>query len=111
MLHRAGYYRLNAPSSRLASRPARPKYAEMSGIGESQNATTQRSGLVDEQAADVAAVEQVAVALVDFLETVAGGAQFVELEPAGPVQLEHPRYLVERVPAAEQRALDPLLHD
>jgi hypothetical protein len=45
---------------------------------------------VDEQAADVAAVEQVAVALVDVLQPVAGGDQLVELEPPGPVQLEQP---------------------
>ena len=61
----------------------------------------QRSGLVDEQAADVAAVEHVAVALVDVLQPIAGRDQFIELEPSGPVELEHPGDLVERVPAAE----------
>ena len=61
----------------------------------------QRSELVDEQAADVAAVEHVAVALVDVLQPIAGCDQFIELEPSGPVELEHPRDLVERVPAAE----------
>src|SRR5215510_12893920 len=67
------------------------------------------SGLVDHEAADVATVEHVAVALVEVLEAVPGGDELVQLELPGPVQLEQPRDRVERVAAAEQRALDPLL--
>src|SRR6202167_109208 len=68
-----------------------------------------RSGVVDEQAADVASVQHVPVALVDLVQRVPGGDKLVQLEPPGLVELEQPRDLVERVPAAEQRALDPLL--
>src|SRR6266568_7539155 len=121
MPHRAGSSRLAVTSCRLRPRALRPRAlrpraaqaagAQAAGGSGRGRSGRGRSGLVDEEAADVAAVEHVAVALVDVLEAVAGGDQLVELEPARPVQLEHPRYLVERVPAAEQRALDPLLHD
>src|SRR5215831_1846470 len=67
------------------------------------------SVVVDQESADVAAVQQVTVALVDLVEPVPGGDQLVQLEPAGAVQVEHQRDVVERVAAAEQRALQPLL--
>src|SRR5579859_108581 len=68
-----------------------------------------RSGFVNEQAADVAAVQHVPVALVDLVERVPVRDQLVELELPRLVQLEQLRDRVERVAAAEQRALDPLL--
>src|SRR5215472_19019891 len=67
------------------------------------------SGVVDHEAADVAAVEHVPVALVDVVQAVPGGDQLVEPELPRPVQLEQPRDRLERVAAAEQRAVDPLL--
>jgi hypothetical protein len=60
--------------------------------------------LVHQNAADVLAVQQVLVALVDLVKPVPIGHQFVELEMAGTVQVEHPRYVAERVAATEQRA-------
>src|ERR1039458_2725555 len=67
------------------------------------------SVVVDEDAADVAALEHVPVALVDLVEAVATRDQLVELELAGPVEPEQPRHVVQRVGAAEQRALDVLV--
>src|SRR6266516_7817065 len=89
MSHRCGYNRHDVTSLRLSS-------------GRS-------SGVVDHEAADVAAVEHVAVALVDVVQAVPGRDELVELELPGPVQLEQLRDRVERVTAAEQRALNPLL--
>src|SRR5215468_10574393 len=62
-----------------------------------------------DHAADVLAVQQVLVALVDLVEGVGGGDQLVQLQVAGPVELDHPRDVVERVAGAEQAALDALL--
>src|SRR5215831_459759 len=62
-----------------------------------------------DHAADVLAVQQVLVALVDLVEGVGGGDQLVQLQIAGPVELHHPRDVVERVAGAEQAALDALL--
>src|SRR5262249_3482592 len=55
------------------------------------------SVLVDDDAADVAAGHHVLVAPVDLVEPVCGGDELVQLELAGPVQLDHPRDDVERV--------------
>src|SRR5215470_5356946 len=63
----------------------------------------------DHDSAQVLAVRQVPVALADLLQPVPVGDQLVQLEVTGPVELEHPGDLVERVAAAEERALDPLL--
>src|SRR6266487_3799139 len=64
---------------------------------------------IHDHAADVLAVQQVLVALVDLVEGVGGGDQLVQLEVAGPVELHHPRDVVERVTGTEQAALDALL--
>src|SRR5215471_2715223 len=68
-----------------------------------------RSGAgMQDHAADVLAVQQVLVPLVDLVEGVGGGDQLVQLEVAGLVELHHPRDVVERVTGAEQAALDAL---
>src|SRR5215471_10738296 len=90
--------RLNVTSNRI--QPARCH---------SVPADHRRSGVVDHEAADVAAVEHVPVALIDVVQAVPGGDQLVEPELPRPVQLEQPRDRLERVAAAEQRAVDPLL--
>src|SRR6266487_4582819 len=64
---------------------------------------------IHDHAADVLAVQQVLVPLVDLVEGVGGGDQLVQLEVAGLVQLHHPRDVVERVAGTEQAALDALL--
>src|SRR5262245_30429126 len=64
---------------------------------------------IHQHAADVLAVQQVLVPLVDLVEGVGGGDQLVQLQVAGPVELHHPRDVVERVAGTEQAALDPLL--
>src|SRR5437773_9186431 len=64
---------------------------------------------IHDHAADVLAVQQVLVTLVDLVEGVGGGDQLVQLQVAGPVELHHPRDVVERVAGTEQAALDPLL--
>src|SRR5215470_13267250 len=64
---------------------------------------------MQDHAADVLAVQQVLVPLVDLVEGVGVGDQLVQLQVAGPVKLHHPRDVVERVAGAEQAALDPLL--
>src|SRR5215467_3839214 len=65
--------------------------------------------VIQDDAADVPAVEQVLVALVDLVEGVRRGDQLVQLQVAGLVELHHPRDVVERVAGAEQAALDALL--
>src|SRR5215831_2295279 len=65
--------------------------------------------VMQDHAADVLAVEQVLVALVDLIEGVRRGDQFVQLEVAGLVKLHHPRDVVERVAGTEQAPLDALL--
>src|SRR6516164_3567390 len=67
------------------------------------------SGAIHDHAADVLAVQQVLVPLVDLVEGVGGGDQLVQLQVAGPVELHHPRDVVERVAGTEQAALDALL--
>src|SRR5215469_1890061 len=64
---------------------------------------------IQDHAADVLAVQQVLVPLVDLVEGVRGGDQLVQLEVAGLVELNHPRDVVERVAGAEQAALDAFL--
>src|SRR5215467_2250326 len=64
---------------------------------------------IHDHAADVLAVQQVLVALVDLVEGVGGGDQLVQLQVTRPVELHHPRDVVERVAGAEQAALDALL--
>src|SRR5215831_19063257 len=63
---------------------------------------------IHDHAADVLAVQQVLVALVDLVEGVGGGDQLVQLQVTRPVELHHPRDVVERVAGAEQAALDAL---
>src|SRR5215471_6724631 len=65
--------------------------------------------VMQDHAADVLAVEQVLVALVDLVEGVCRGDQLVQLQVAGLVELHHPRDVVERVAGAEQASLDALL--
>src|SRR5215470_7673159 len=64
---------------------------------------------IQDHAADVLAVQQVLVPLVDLVEGVGAGDQLVELEVTGPVKLHHPRDVVERVAGTEQAPLDALL--
>src|SRR5689334_7141866 len=64
---------------------------------------------IHDHAADVLAVQQVLVPLVDLGEGVGGGDQLVQLQVAGPVELHHPRDVVERIAGTEQAALDALL--
>jgi Lon protease-like protein len=64
---------------------------------------------VDDDAADVPAGHHVLVARVDLVKGVPRGDQLGQLELAGAVQVEEPRYVLERVGRAEQRALQPLL--
>src|SRR5215813_3664945 len=64
---------------------------------------------IHDHAADVLAVQQVLVPLVDLVEGVGGGDQLVQLQVAGLVELHHPRDVVERVAGTEQAALDALL--
>src|SRR3954470_11968224 len=71
--------------------------------------SARESVLVDDHSADVLAVEQVLVALVDLIERVALGDQLVELEAAGLVHAEQLRDVVHGVAGAEQAALDGLL--
>src|SRR5215468_2529373 len=62
-----------------------------------------------DHAADVLAVQQVLVALVDLVEGVGGGDQLVQLQVARPVEVHHPRDVVERVAGADKAALEALL--
>src|SRR5215472_11402581 len=66
------------------------------------------SGAIHDHTADVLAVQQVLVPLVDLVEGVGGGDQLVQLQVAGLVELHHPRDVVERVAGTEQAALDAL---
>src|SRR5436190_4933005 len=85
------------------ARPAWP--APPGGTGDGSG-----SGVaIQDHAADVLAVQQVLVPLVDLVEGVGGGDQLVQLQVAGLVELHHPRDVVERVTGAEQAALDALL--
>src|SRR5215472_198824 len=78
------------------ARPARP-------------ASAGSRAAIHDHAADVLAVQQVLVPLVDLVEGVGGGDQLVQLQVAGLVELHHPRDVVERIAGAEQASLDPLL--
>src|SRR3954451_1824975 len=71
--------------------------------------SARESVLVDDHSADVLAVEQVGVALVDLIERVALGDQLVELEAAGLVHAEQLRDVVHGVAGTEQAALHRLL--
>src|SRR6266487_4194793 len=64
---------------------------------------------IQDHAADVLAVQQVLVPLVDLVEGVGGGDELVQLEVTGLVELHQPRNVVERVTGTEQAALDALL--
>src|SRR5579859_1857591 len=66
-------------------------------------------GVMQDHAADVLAVEQVLISLVDLVKGVCRGDQFVQLQLTGLVELHHPRDVVERVAGAEQAPLDALL--
>src|SRR5580658_8677436 len=63
-----------------------------------------RSVLVDDDAADVLAREEILVALVDLVQGVSAGDDLVQLEVAGLVQAEDLRDVVGRVAVAEQAA-------
>src|ERR1700730_3927581 len=65
-----------------------------------------RSILVDDNAADVLAVLQVLVGLVDLVEAVAAGDQLVELEVPGAGEAQQPGDVVEGVAVPEQGAAD-----
>src|SRR3954453_11173051 len=67
------------------------------------------SVLVHQHTADVLPVEHVLVSLVDLVQPVAPGDQLVELEVTRPVEPQEPGDVVQRVGAAEQGTLDPLL--
>src|SRR5262250_1397762 len=64
---------------------------------------------IQDHAADVLAVQQVLVPPVHLVEGVGAGDQLVQLEVTGPVELHHPRDVVERVAGTEQAPLDALL--
>src|SRR5579863_5694163 len=66
------------------------------------------SVLVDDDAADVLAGQQVVVPLVDLVQGVGPGDDLVQLEVAGLVQPEELRDVVGRVAVAEQAALQGL---
>src|ERR671925_402634 len=66
-----------------------PQRAATAGSG-------RRSALVEEDAADVLSVEQVAVAVVELVERVPAGDQLVQLEGAAAVEAEQPGDVVER---------------
>src|SRR6195952_1794337 len=65
---------------------------------------------VADDAADVAALEHVLVAVVDLLQLVLPGDHVVEVEPARLVHRQQLRDVEVRVAATEDGALDPLLH-
>src|SRR6516165_1937346 len=64
---------------------------------------------IPDHPADVLAVQQILVALVDLVERVGGGDELVELEVARLVELDHAGDVVERVARPEQAALNALL--
>src|SRR5581483_6902293 len=70
-----------------------------------------RSVLVNDDAPDVLAGQQVVIALVDLVELVLLGDELVELDVAGPVELEHLGDVAHRVGVPEQRALHGLLEE
>src|SRR5215469_9868401 len=65
--------------------------------------------LMDDDAADVLAVEHVLVALVDLVKPVPARDQLVELEVTRLVQADEQRHVHERAAAAVDGALDPAL--
>src|ERR1700709_1510570 len=90
------------PALRRGPRPAGRGPVPRAGSGH-------RRGVVADDAADVLAVLEVLVALVDLVEGVRAGDQLVELEVAGLVERDHQRDVVERVAGSEQAALHRLL--
>ena len=64
--------------------------------------------LVDDDAADVPAIHQVVIALVDLIERIGTGNELVELEVAGLVEAEDLRDVRRRVAVTEQAALHRL---
>src|SRR5215510_15409052 len=98
------------PASSATVSTSRSRRSPTMGGARPAPATGPGSGAaMHDHAADVLAVQQVLVALVDLVEGVGGGDQLVQLQVAGPVELHHPRDVVERVAGTEQAALDPLL--
>src|SRR5215471_5058719 len=81
----------------------------MGGARPARTASPGSGAAIHDHAADVLAVQQVLVPLVDLVEGVGGGDQLIQLQVAGPVEIHHPRDVVERVAGAEQAALDALL--
>src|SRR5205814_10159989 len=67
------------------------------------------SMVVDDDAPDVLAGQQVVVALVDLVELVLLGDELVELDLARLVEVEHLGDVAHGVGGAEERALDRLL--
>src|SRR5690606_17404016 len=65
-----------------------------------------RSVLVEDDAADVLAVDEVLVGVVDLVQAVGPGDELVELEVALVVQPQQPGDVVQRVAVAEQGAAD-----
>src|ERR1700678_3017015 len=84
-------------------RPAAAKTTAYAGFRPTRNLM-----LVDDDAADVLAVEQVVVALVDLVEGVGPGDDLVQLEVARLVEAEDLGDVGGRVAVAEQAALDRL---
>src|SRR6185437_5133863 len=76
----------------------------------SSGSDQQQTTSVADQAADVEAVAHVLVALVDLFERVLPGDQFVELELAVVVHLEHAGNVVLGIGRPVERAADLLLH-
>ena len=90
----------NGPAaSGCPSRPGRVR----DGVTEWASCDTEgRSVVVDDHATDVLTVAQILVALVDLLERVGLGDQFVELELTGVVEAEQTDDVVLRIGRTEQ---------
>src|SRR5215472_8809303 len=65
--------------------------------------------LVHEDAADVLAIHKVLIPLINFVEGIRPGNELVQLDVTLVPQAEDHRDVIQRVGAAEQRALDPAM--
>src|SRR5690349_15872272 len=98
------------PVSSATARTSRSRRSPiMGGARPSEPGGPGSGAVMQDHAADVLAVDQVLVSLVDLVEGVRRGDQLVQLQVAGLVKLHHPRDVVERVAGTEQAPLDALL--
>src|SRR5580658_653967 len=98
--------RMWAPDASAArtSSSSRRRPTTWIGIGSVLKDRGARSVLVDDDAADVLAGQQILVTLVDLVQGVGAGDDLIQLEVAGLVQAEDLRDVVGRVAVAEQAA-------